>query len=305
MALDLVSMFNYVLQLPLGAIIILIGISCIIVSILGHIPQDLREIEKFRRILLGIFGAILILSVILANIKTDDPPEIIALTSVPHSPAIVGTDVIWTSSATDPDKFSPIKYRFWLNGALTGNNWTSEKGWSLVNNWTWKTDSMKPGAYKIKVEVMDDRHAGPDGNDSFMIEDYQLSEIKIVNPKQGSNVTYGIYVDGTISGGLPNGQYLWILVNPHSNPNQWWPQGGRRINPTKELWSGTATIGGKNETDDNGNDFDIAAALVNKKDDEMLAQWYIEAERTGVYPSISLPESANIVDQVTVTRIRG
>ena len=38
------------------------------------------------------------------------------------------------------------------------------------------------------------------------------SEIKIVDPKQGSEVTFSINVDGTISGALPNGQYMWILI---------------------------------------------------------------------------------------------
>ena len=201
MTLDLVSMFDYVFQLPLGAIIILIGIACIIVSILGHVPPNGDKIENLSRVLLGIFGIILILLVVYVNIKVDGPPEVLNLKSDPHSPAIIGTDVVWTASAVDPDEISPIKYRFWLNDASTGNDWTSEKSWGLVNTWTWKTVSMKPGAYKIKVEVMDDKHAGPDSNDSSMIEDYQLSEIKIANPKQSSNVTYSIYVDGTISGG--------------------------------------------------------------------------------------------------------
>ena len=304
MALDLVSVFDYVLQLPLGAIIILVGIGCIIVSILGHIPPRGKELGKIPRVLLSIFGAILILSVILANVKADDPPEVVALTSYPHSPVIIGTDVTWTASAIDPDTFSPIKYRFWLNGVSNENNWISEKGWGLVNNWTWKTASMKPGTYQIKVEVIDGKHAGSDGNDSFMIEDYPLSEIKVTNPNQGSNVAYYIRVDGTISGGLPIGQYMWILVNPRALPNQWWPQGGRPVNPTKGQWSGEATLGGGPDKDI-GNEFDIAVVLVNEIDNERLKNWVIETNKDRNYYSISLPESANIVDQVTIMRIPG
>lgn len=304
MALDLISVFDYVFQLPVGAIIILIGIACIIVSILGHVPPKGKDIGMFSRVFLGVFGIILIFVVFYANIKVDGPPEVINLKSDPHSPAIIGTDVVWTASAVDPDEITQIKYRFWLNGASTGNDWTSEKSWGLVNTWTWKTASMKPGAYKIKVEVMDDTHAGPDSNDSSMIEDYQLSEIKIANPKQSSNITYSIYVDGTISGGLPNGQYMWILANPIFLPNQWWPQGGRQINPIKGQWSGTAFIGGGPERDI-GKKFDIAAVLVNEKDTEKLNNWVIETTKSGDFHSISLPESANIVDLVTVTRRQG
>lgn len=300
----LASMFDYVFQLPFGAIIILIGIACIIVAILGRLPPNGKEIQTLSRALLGIFGLILILAVIYFNLEDDVPPEVLSLTSDPHSPAIIGTDIVWNASVFDPDEISPIRFRFLINSASTGNKWIIVRDWGLINAWTWKTTSTKPGVYKIKVEVIDDKHSGPDGNDSFSIEEYQLSEIKIANPTNDSNVAWSIYVDGTISGGLPEGRHMWILVNPQLLPNQWWPQGGRSISPGKEQWSGQATIGGGPEKDI-GNKFDIAAVLVDEKDHKMLENWVIETNRNSSWPSINFPPSAKIVDQVTVMRRPG
>jgi hypothetical protein len=97
---------------------------------------------------------------------------------------------------------------------------------------------------------------------------------------------------------------VWILVNPQSLPNQWWPQGGKQVSPMKGQWRGEVLIGGGPENDI-GNEFVIAVVLVNEKDNEMLNNWVIETNESHDYHSVSFPDSANIADQVTVTRIRG
>ena len=106
-------------------------------------------------------------------------------------------------------------------------------------------------------------------------------------------------VNGTISGNLPDDQYVWLLINPHSAPSQWWPQ-GRRIEPDLQsgTWHGVARIGGG--LGDIGKKFDVAVVRVSKEDDQELENW----TKTGAvhnWSSISLPDSAILMDKKTVT----
>jgi len=124
-------------------------------------------------------------------------------------------------------------------------------------------------------------------------------EIKTISPKEGDEVPVAIIVSGTISGELPKGQYMWVVINPHPSPGQWWPQGGR-ISPWRGQWDVQTWVG--REKEDIGKEFDIAVILVSEKDDQYYRNYLRTGQETGSYPGIPLPASANILDRITVVR---
>jgi len=124
-------------------------------------------------------------------------------------------------------------------------------------------------------------------------------DIKITTPKIDEEVPMGITVEGTISGELPQGRYMWVVINPHTSPGQWWPQGGR-VQPWGGRWNAPAILG--REKEDQGVKFDIAAIHVNEKDDEYFRTYLENGARTGDYPGKPLPPSSLIVDRITVKR---
>ena len=126
-----------------------------------------------------------------------------------------------------------------------------------------------------------------------------ILRIKITSPKEGDEVPVSTIVSGTFSGELPEGQYMWVVINPHSSPGQWWPQGGR-INPGKGQWNVQVWLG--REKEDTGKEFDIAVILVNEKDDQYYRDYLKTGQETGSYPGIPLPASADIIDRITVMR---
>lgn len=119
-------------------------------------------------------------------------------------------------------------------------------------------------------------------------------EIKITSPKDGDEVPINFTVSGTISGELPNGQYMWIFTYPQSYQHKWWPQGGR-IRPQNGQWSMPVWIVNKQSN------ISIVVALVNKEDNQYLINYGVTGDATGRYPGISPPESAKIVANITVT----
>lgn len=123
--------------------------------------------------------------------------------------------------------------------------------------------------------------------------------IKITSPKEGDEVPVSTIVSGTFSGELQEGQYIWVVINPHPSPGQWWPQGGR-INPWKGQWNVQVWLG--REKEDTGKEFDIAVILVNEKDDQYYRDYLKTGQETGSYPGIPLPASADIIDRITVMR---
>lgn len=123
-------------------------------------------------------------------------------------------------------------------------------------------------------------------------------EIKITSPKEGDDIPVYIIVMGTFSGELPEGQYMWVVINPHPSPGQWWPQEGR-VNPWRGQWDIPAWLG--REKEDIGEEFDIAIILVNGEDDQNYRDYLRTGQETGSYPGIPLPASAKIMDIITVT----
>ena len=124
-------------------------------------------------------------------------------------------------------------------------------------------------------------------------------EIKITTPKIDEEVPIGVTIAGTISDELPKGRYMWVMINPHTSPGQWWPQGGR-VEPWSGRWNAPAILG--REKEDQGVQFDIAVVVVDEKDDEYFRTYLEEGERSGDYPGKPLPPSVIIVDRITVKR---
>ena len=94
---------------------------------------------------------------------------------------------------------------------------------------------------------------------------------------------------------------MWLVVNPHTGPGQWWPQGGGRIDSWEGVWYGQARIGREGE-EDIGDEFDIAIILVDEEDDLILREWVKTTTERQKWQSISLPDSATFGHRITVTR---
>jgi hypothetical protein len=127
----------------------------------------------------------------------------------------------------------------------------------------------------------------------------QQAEIKITYPKENQVVPSPVAIKGTISGQMPDNQYMWILANPQLCPGQFWPQGDSHITPINGQWSWLAYLGGKN---DGGNLFNIIVVLVDNATDKNFTEWANLGKAKNEYPSIRLPENAKIKDNVTLIR---
>lgn len=144
---------------------------------------------------------------------------------------------------------------------------------------------------QLKKEIDKSRMIPTQGDNSTIIP-----EIKITSPKDGDKIPVNITVNGTISGELPNGRYMWIFINSQLNPNEWWPK-GKHIQPKNGQWSTPVWVGG-----DTASNVGIAVVLVNENDDENLQDYGRTGDKTGNFPAMSLPYSAKIVANITVTK---
>ena len=127
----------------------------------------------------------------------------------------------------------------------------------------------------------------------------KVPEIKIITPKRDEEIPLSVTVTGSFSGELPGERYMWVIINPHPSPGQWWLQGGK-IEPWAGRWSVPAAFG--REEEDKGQEFDIAVILVNEEDNQKNESHLETANATGEYLSIRLPRSAVIMDRITVKR---
>jgi hypothetical protein len=127
----------------------------------------------------------------------------------------------------------------------------------------------------------------------------EMPEVKLITPKNDEEVPLATTVSGTISGELPDGRYMWVVINPHPSPGEWWPQGGR-IEPWTGRWNAPVRLG--REEEDKGAQFDIAVILLDEDDDTQYNKYLETAAATGDYPGKPLPRSAVIVQRITVKR---
>ena len=93
-------------------------------------------------------------------------PVIDSLTSDPLSPQSAGTEVFWTTKATDPDG-DTIQYMFFLNG----NPMTD---WSPQSFWVWSNTKANPVENHIEVCIRDGKHANTDNYDDFKTADFTI-----------------------------------------------------------------------------------------------------------------------------------
>jgi hypothetical protein len=124
-------------------------------------------------------------------------------------------------------------------------------------------------------------------------------DIAITTPTNNEEVPVSCTVTGTISGELPEERYMWVVINPHTSPGQWWPQGGR-IEPWSGHWNAPVVLG--REEEDKGVKFDIAVILLNEEDNNAYETYLERGAATGDYPGKPLPRSAIVVHRITVMR---
>jgi hypothetical protein len=135
---------------------------------------------------------------------------------------------------------------------------------------------------KLKIEIDNYRPCLPN------------STLKITSPRNGDKVPVSSLIRGTFSGELQKGWYMWVILNPRTAPGLWWPQ-SKRVDPMNGLWNIQAWFGDDKE-------FDIAVVLVNETDDQYYSDYIRKGGNKRDYPGISLPDSAIIMDLITVTK---
>lgn len=121
-------------------------------------------------------------------------------------------------------------------------------------------------------------------------------EILIISPKNGDDVPSSIIVTGISLGILPTKEHLWLVVNPHTNPGRWWPQG--QINTSTKLWNSQANLGGEKDI----GKYDIVVVSVNDKDSQFYEDYLQKGNESGIYPSLQPLASANTLYTITVNR---
>jgi len=123
----------------------------------------------------------------IASCDSDLPPTINELVSNRTSPQEVGSIITWTAEATDPDE-DPLLFKFFLNEqAIT--NWTTE------NTWIWKASEDYIGNNRIEVQVIDGKHAGPNGSDDLKSKAFDLIANALPSDsKTRGNVTLILYI---------------------------------------------------------------------------------------------------------------
>jgi hypothetical protein len=126
----------------------------------------------------------------------------------------------------------------------------------------------------------------------------QSCTVRIVAPSAEDKVAESDQVKGT--GATPADTYLWVFVH-RKGLALWWPQGGGPAIITKGAWEATATFG---QERDNGRQFEIAVAVVDRSTNEKLLNWVKKAEETGQYPGINFPSTVEgcQLQRLTVTK---
>ncbi len=110
----------------------------------------------------------------------------------------------------------------------------------------------------------------------------------ITKPSEnGIEVSRTMFVDGTAE--LPAGYCIWVFVRREDFANDWWPQGEARVLPSSNRWRVAVNFGGPQDV---GWIFDIAAVVVDEKEDLRLRRYMSDGRRTGDYKPIALPRTA-------------
>ena len=141
------------------------------------------------------------------------------------SPQMVGTPVIWTAGATDPEG-DTLQFRFIVRGPSPSSAVRADTGYSTNNVWTWSTVGYASGAYLIEVWIRDGNHAGPAG---FDIKKTVSSTLTSANLPPRVNMLFsdrpapqfvGSWIKWTALASDPEGaplQYKFYLRGPSTN----------------------------------------------------------------------------------------
>jgi len=111
-------------------------------------------------------------------------PTVTSLYADKSSPQTVGTTIVWTCVANDPDDVT-LYYRFWK--FKSGGSWVMIQDWSTSNTYTWVTTSSDIGGTLFGVWVRDGKHAGPDAGDAYANSGYYFQIQESVNVKPTIN----------------------------------------------------------------------------------------------------------------------
>jgi len=162
----------------------------------------------------------------------NQPPTVTALSPSRPSPQTAGTSIVWTASASDPER-DTLFYKFWLRGPSTGNAWTVIRDWSTSSSWTWSSGAGDAGLYDVYVYVRDGRHESASRYDSAKgYGGYQLTSpapinqpptVTALSPSRPSPQATGSTIIWTASATDPDGDpllYRFWMKGP-STGNSW------------------------------------------------------------------------------------
>ncbi|MCP1392840.1 MAG: hypothetical protein J5I35_08790 [Methanothrix harundinacea] len=162
----------------------------------------------------------------------NQPPVVKALSPSRSSPSTAGSTVVWTASASDPER-DLLYYKFWLRGPSTGNSWTVARDWSTSSTWTWSSSPGDAGSYDVYVYVRDGRHEPASGYDSAKgYGGYRLTApapasrpptVTALSPSRPSPQAAGSTIVWTASATDPDGDpllYKFWMKGP-STENAW------------------------------------------------------------------------------------
>ena len=187
------------------------------------------------------------------NRNNNLPPTNPTLVSNLASPRMVGTPVIWTAGATDPEG-DTLQFRFFVRGPTPSPAVRADTGYSTNNVWTWSTVGYAPGPYQIEVWIRDGNHAGSAGFDikktvSFTLTSANLPpRVNMLFSDRPAPQFVGSWIKWTAVASDPEGaplQYKFYLRGPSTN-GFWMDQTGWGNN-NRWIWRTTPIDVGNSE----------------------------------------------------------
>jgi protocatechuate 3,4-dioxygenase beta subunit len=216
------------------------------------------------------------------NRNNNLPPANPTLVSNLAGPRMVGTPVIWTAGATDPEG-DILQFRFFVRGPASSPAVRADTGYSTNNVWTWSTVGYAPGAYQIEVWIRDGNHAGSAGFDikktvSFTLTSANLPpRVNMLFSDRPAPQFVGSWIKWTAVASDPEGtplQYKFYLRGPSTNgfwmDQTGWGNNNRWIWRTNPMDVGTSQVlvavrDGSHAGPGGSDDYEIAAfSIINQ-----------------------------------------
>lgn len=118
----------------------------------------------------------------------------------------------------------------------------------------------------------------------------QALSATIDQPSSGARVAGPVEARGTISGNLPAGTQLWIVVK---QGDLMWPK-DPPVTVVGQNWSKTVDVGGRGR-------YALVLMLVGKKGREQIARWIRHGMATHSFPGLAQIQGA-VLAQVSIER---